>query len=334
MKGSRNQYFDLLRGVAIVMVIGIHTFSYSNGNFQSTMGCINVLIRQILNCAVPLFLAISGFFLANKDLSDKEKRLTFWKHQIPKVYIPTLIWGVPWLCLAIYDGKSTILSILLWVVCGLSIFYYIALIIQYYMLLPIIQRVTNPIRLKWGMIISFLISIVSIVLVTWIRALQGKTLPLIIYAGPFPVWLMFFVLGVTLAKSKRDYKLLWGLLAAVASLLLQFFEAHYLESIGASGMGIKISSFLFSASIIVVLFSKKLECSFNSANLLNKLMVWIGSLSFGMYLTHMLVYWILKQWCFFDGWYMRWIVVLLLDVVFVVALKSILPKRFIKLLGL
>ena len=55
----RIPYFDFLRGVAIIMVVFIHCFgicySYSNVNIPV------ITIRNLLNVAVPLFFAISGF---------------------------------------------------------------------------------------------------------------------------------------------------------------------------------------------------------------------------------------------------------------------------------
>ena len=50
---ERIAYFDFLRGLAIMMVVGIHTY---------TLGEDSTVVRQILNTAVPLFIAISGYF--------------------------------------------------------------------------------------------------------------------------------------------------------------------------------------------------------------------------------------------------------------------------------
>ena len=57
---KRIEYYEFLRGIAILMVIAIHT--YISGNFASVEGTISIISRQTLNCAVPIFLALSGFF--------------------------------------------------------------------------------------------------------------------------------------------------------------------------------------------------------------------------------------------------------------------------------
>lgn len=102
MKHSHISYFDFLRGIAIMMVIGIHT--YSGGSFDDVAGAVNVIFRQLLNCAVPLFLAMSGFFIARKDLSSKDSYFAFLKKQIPKVYIPCLVWSLPLFALSTRGG--------------------------------------------------------------------------------------------------------------------------------------------------------------------------------------------------------------------------------------
>lgn len=60
---QRDFYYDFLRGIAIMMVIGIHTYTDGFMHF-------NLFLRQFLNCAVPIFLAISGYFIGRKNLEN------------------------------------------------------------------------------------------------------------------------------------------------------------------------------------------------------------------------------------------------------------------------
>lgn len=137
MKQQRNTYFDALRGLAILMVTAIHTYKCGINGYVDFA---NLGIRQILNCAVPLFFCMSAFFLFKKDLSNKQAVFHFWKHQIPKVYIPTVLWSLPYWGLAIMHGESIFTNTFNLVVCGFSVYYFIAVTIQYYLLLPLIQR--------------------------------------------------------------------------------------------------------------------------------------------------------------------------------------------------
>ena len=138
---QRNHYYDFLRGIAIMMVVGIHTFCTSETNMQDKAIDVNTLVRQILNCAVPIFLAISGYFLCTKNLDTWTDKKTFWRRQMPKVYVPTMIVSLPFFALAIKNGNSPIAAVMTMLACGFSVYYFVALIIQYYALLPIFKKV-------------------------------------------------------------------------------------------------------------------------------------------------------------------------------------------------
>lgn len=73
-----------------MLVVSIHT-SKMPEDFSTFSDYCCMGIFQIGMLAVPIFLAISGYFLVNKNLSSKNEILIFWKKQIPKVYIPMLI---------------------------------------------------------------------------------------------------------------------------------------------------------------------------------------------------------------------------------------------------
>ena len=64
MTKQRDTYFDFLRGIAIIMVIGIHTYVDGLMHF-------NLFLRQFLNCAVPIFLAIPATLSAASHLKKK-----------------------------------------------------------------------------------------------------------------------------------------------------------------------------------------------------------------------------------------------------------------------
>lgn len=92
---ERSHYFDFLKGIAILMVVGIHTVPKVTG-FYSLETTVTILIRLLLNCAVPLFLAISGWFLSTKLFNNRHEIITFYRKRIIRVYIPLIICGM-WL---------------------------------------------------------------------------------------------------------------------------------------------------------------------------------------------------------------------------------------------
>ena len=138
---ERIAYFDFLRGLAIMMVVGIHTY---------TLGKDNIVVRQLLNTAVPLFIAISGYFLSQKKMENKDDYFSFLKKQLPKVYLPVLVWSLPLYALALYSGRSILWQTVLLFGCGLSIYYFVAFIMQCYIVLPLINHCISNNKLNRG----------------------------------------------------------------------------------------------------------------------------------------------------------------------------------------
>ncbi|WP_263357027.1 acyltransferase [Acidicapsa ligni] len=88
----RHRGFDLLRVIAIYMVMQIHTgeFEYiaPNGTVLHTAGSWAVgWTNSLLRVCVPLFVMITGFFLF--PIGDERK---FFRKRFTRVLIPFLIW--------------------------------------------------------------------------------------------------------------------------------------------------------------------------------------------------------------------------------------------------
>lgn len=340
MEQKRNQYFDFLRGLAIIMVVGIHTYPGHDG-FNSVRDELFVFVRQVINLPVPIFLAISGFFLSKKSLLTKADCYNFYKRQISRVYFPALIWGFPWLLLAIrYGNDGILLSVCLWLCCGLSVLYFIALVIQCYLLLPVIQKITPP-RLNKshtkyiGLVFAAVITILAVSVVVWGRSICGIHIPLIVFAGPFPLWIVFFVLGVYLANADRNYNIKYLLVLTILALVLQMIETHYLDKFHGVGDDIKISWVLYSFVVILLLFSKRLEIIYNrNFSVINTAVTYVGVWSFGIYLTHYLVRFVYYHLVPLRFWPLDWFLVIMLDLMFLYFVRRVLPKQSYKLLGI
>ena len=247
---KRNTYFDFLRGLAIMMVVGIHTY---------TLGKDSTVVRQLLNTAVPLFIAISGYFLSQKKMENKDDYLFFLKKQFPKVYLPVLVWSLPLYAIALYSGSSIIKQTILLLSCGLSIYYFVAFIMQCYVVLPVINNYISGNKRR-VVIVSCLISFAWIAGVMYMNTIQGKGIPLILYAGPLPCWLMFFVLGVMIGhKPERNYSIILPIVITILGFILSVIETDYLLDHRGKGVGIKPSSFINSAGMIFLMFSNKVE---------------------------------------------------------------------------
>ena len=322
---QRNLYFDTLRGIAILMVVAIHTFiACEFDNFQSICA---ISMREIFNVAVPLFLAISGFFIGRKKFESNYQIITFWKKQIPKVYIPTLFWSIPYLTLALYHQQSLLKNILVFLLCGYSIYYFIALIIQCYLLLPFIQKKMLNYAMG-GVILSLSLICVAVISYTSITRF-----PLIVFAGPVIVWLIFFWIGVFLSRRERNYKIGWIFIGVLLSFVLMLIETKYRHEATGGGYGIKPSSFIFSFLMILLLLSKRMEQKYVKDNIINKVLTVVGDYSFPIYLIHYFVITIVFHFVTVSNWIARWIVVVSIAMLFIYIVRKVLPNKCLKIIG-
>ena len=322
---KRNTYFDFLRGLAIMMVVGIHTY---------TLGKDSTVVRQLLNTAVPLFVAISGYCLSQKRMENKDDYLFFLKKQFPKVYLPVLVWSLPLYAIALYSGSSIIKQTILLLSCGLSIYYFVAFIMQCYVVLPVINNYISGNKRR-VVIVSCLISFAWIAGVMYMNTIQGKGIPLILYAGPLPCWLMFFVLGVVIGhKPERNYSIILPIVITILGFIISVIESDYLLDHYGKGVGIKPSSFIYSAGMIFLMFSNKVENLIRRTGAIYRFIIWIGSLSFGIYLVHCYFISFFVKRLPIDSWLLQWSLALFLTVVFILILRKLLPTKYHKYLGI
>lgn len=322
---KRNTYFDFLRGLAIMMVVGIHTY---------TLGKDSTVVRQLLNTAVPLFIAISGYCLSQKRMENKDDYLFFLKKKFSKVYLPVLVWSLPLYAIALYSGSSIIKQTILLLSCGLSIYYFVAFIMQCYVVLPVINNYISGNKRR-VVIVSCIISFAWIAGVMYMNTIQGKGIPLILYAGPLPCWLMFFVLGVMIGhKPERNYSIILPMVIAILGFILSVIETDYLLDHYGKGVGIKPSSFIYSAGMIFLMFSNKVENLIRRTGAIYRFIIWIGSLSFGIYLVHCYFISFFVKRLPIDSWLLQWSLALFLTVVFILILRKLLPTKYHKYLGI
>ena len=320
---QRDTYFDFLRGIAIIMVIGIHTYTDGLMHF-------NLFLRQILNCAVPIFLAISGYFIGHKSFVEQGSYVKFLKKQVPRVYIPMLFWSIPWMLLAIRGGESPMVSVIRTFVGDMSIFYFIILIIQYYALTPLMQRVNR----KSGAVI---ITIIGISLYDYVMRIENVKLSLVESAGIFPVWMIFYVMGVLKAQGfeillQNKHPLRYSILA----IILCCVHIYLLYRIGATVTpGIKLSAHIYSYFIIMWLFTDKARKCYNKIQnkALGRLFVYIGRVSFFMYLTHCLVLFTFSHLHIPDFWSLRWLLGIVLSTLMAYVCDKKCPARMRRYVG-
>ena len=319
----RNKYFDFLRGIAIIFVVAIHTYNCEENS---------LVLRQFLNCAVPIFVAISGFFLYNNSFHNKDEYFRFLRKQALKVYLPTLVWSFPLLVIDAILGIYNFSSLLLYFLCGYSIYYFIAFIIQCYVFLPIFKKIFK-ISVWGGVIGSVVISMGWMIFIVKYNMIEHMNIPLLLYAGVLPCWLMFFILGMKISERKdRSYNLLFPSIIALFGFVMSVIESYYLFNNYSAGWGIKPSAFIYSLGVILVLFSISSELFYYKYSKRFRYVTYLGEMSFSVYLTHCYLLRIVGR-MHINNWFFRTILTLVLTLIFIKLIQIFLPQKYHKYVG-
>jgi len=156
--------------------------------------------------------------------------------------------------------------------------------------------------------------------------IEGHSFPLIVYAGPFFLWVVFYMLGIWFSTHSREHSLVAALVLLVAGYLASVFESMIYLPLHGGGLGIKLSSFIFSAGVIMLMFSSKMESLFRK-NKFMRMILYLGEISFGIYLLHMYVRVALSHVMPGNSWLLNWIFTLALTVALIAFSKKVLPRH-------
>ncbi len=281
---NRIAYYDILRGMAIIGVLIGHSSGVGEGFEATSFDFIGtVLLRLVINFCVPLFLALSGFFLANKKVEKSKDYKGFIKKQIPRVLVPYIIWSFLYSMMTFFNGAdiNTIIEKFLTFQSSAPM-YFIFLIIQYYLLLPILKKLAN----NKGLILSAAISLTCGLLIIYFREYTSIKLPLVVFAGFFPTYLVFFVLGLYLRNNKINLTNHQLIPLVILFYLLSCLETYILytkfSNIKTAANPENITSFLYSFFIIIFFFQNVRDSN-------NRLMNYFGEISFGIYFSHIII---------------------------------------------
>lgn len=198
---AKNKIYEIeiMRALGCLLVVLIHvtaffwtTFTPGSLAFKSV-----VLMNTLARFVVPCFIFMSGFVLYYA-YSDKEiNPLTFYKKRMSKVLIPYLIWCVIYIFWNIrfqgyaYDVKSVLRYIILGK--ANSHLYFVCLIIQFYVLFPLIIKVFKWFKNRYLATLFFFGF--NFYFIFNVKLFYSSRL--------FMYYIMFFVLGLFIADLKK-----------------------------------------------------------------------------------------------------------------------------------
>lgn len=291
---SRLEYYDVVRGIAVIMVVAIHTFGSVYA--YETLTLAGVFVRQLLNCAVPLFCVSSAFFLINKDT---ENYRTYLFPHVLRVWLPLLVYSLPWFAYDVWKNGGSITSALK-LMGGHSVYYFAGVVVQFYVLLPLFQKycVLRNVGVMWLITLLWVAGYIYIALPLY------SALPLVAYGGVILCWIVYFALGSAYVKDGMKSRVSVRLCAAgcIAAAVLCCAESVFLTTANESlsGVGIKPSAVLFSVCACALLYADRCAQAYRSGAVTRRI-ARLGRFSYGMYLGHLYVLWAGGKICAYTG---------------------------------
>lgn len=160
-----------------------------------------------------------------------------------------------------------------------------------------------------------------------------------ISGAPFPKWVFYFGVGILYGNNKLSRIRVSRILCiAILCLMLSIIETSYIDLYGHKVAGMKPSAMLFSSCIVLILLNpsaRQMYLDRLSGSYLTRTLIWIGNVSFYIYLVHCLFMLFIGRVDFISSnWIFYWISTLLVTLVSAYILQKILPSKYHKFLGL
>lgn len=143
-----NLNFDIIRAIAIIFVIGIHSLGLVNDALADgdSVARLTNAAMSIVYAGVPLFVMLSGALLLGKD----EPINTFFKKRVNRLLLPFFFWSIiAGTMLYLQDGGRSIvicietLSIKMLTTGVHGIYWYVYMIIGLYLITPFLRTIIH-----------------------------------------------------------------------------------------------------------------------------------------------------------------------------------------------
>jgi surface polysaccharide O-acyltransferase-like enzyme len=250
-----------------------------------------LVFRQFIDFAIPMFLALAGYF---SSYSRGSSVSNYWHRRTIRILPPYLFWTAIFILL---QRPSTFLSPIAIAVDvligrGIGIGYFVIVLLQFIVITPLIANI----RKSWQHIaLMTLMTIVSLVLtyVTRIQYADSIFARFPFHSLPFFMWYPFYHLGVYMAQKKSDDDFILSKHTPIIfAMFLLFIGASIVEGVlfayqGFWSFGISRSKATnFLASIALFLFAVGLHRKDHQVK--DSFLSWIGIYTYPIYLMHKL----------------------------------------------
>ncbi len=286
----RDLSFDALRGLAIFLVVlshaGVIGWYFKDAETGVWNFYYSMFVRQMVMCTIPIFLAVSGYWLAGARCESWADYRAFVKKRVTRIFIPYLFWSFFFYGIIVLRGQPHSLSDLIYKLLTGGVegnYFFLLMLLQFYLLTPLFIRLA---KVRGATALVVLVHVLFVAFIYALRFGYNKDIPFAYVKIPFVSWLCCFYVGV-IYRLHPDFlsrsSVWWFAVSAPLLLLLSLVEGGLLTRYDYFEFAIndiKYSTLLYAIAVILLLFKIRLRVNWPP------LLVFLGNYSFGIYFTH------------------------------------------------
>lgn len=295
--------YDLVRTIAIFMVVAIHSNVIYLESNQGNIGWIIVMeMTALCLMSVPLFFMISGALLL--DCNQEVGICELFSKRLPKQFIPFILWSLIYVFSRIAMGRVP-LSIqpfikLLYEPAYYQ-FWFMYTLLGIYLLLPILQvlvRYLNQKQMEYMLIIWFIFSVVIPGISYFVKEFRiSEHIDLVLCEG----YIGYFLLGFYLKKYRKNVTIRLSLFLSGLGIFITGVAA-YLEWLFCVNFEKKYFGYVYQVYLLpgvvitvigIFLICQKMDIS--HSNIFSKAIIKMSELSIGVFYVHMLILIVLER---------------------------------------
>lgn len=317
---GKNREIGILRGIAICAVVGIHTFSMGVSNVTAGMSSwAYEIFHSLLQFAVPCFIFISSVLLSYPLKGRKLDLKKFYSKKVLRIVIPYILWTLFYLGIKVVTEQLAISELFkaenwfLWIFVGKSYthLYYMSVILQLYLFTPILLGFVQGIQKVFKKFDFIAVVIISIALQVGIYFLNRYYIRQYFpYQATMMIWYIYIILfGIWIGFNYERFKaglkkyapVVWFLYAFNTIISISYTVCLHL--INKNDMSIKISTAWYQCNwftyaiftTLMLLWVCLMVSEHNIDNKITKVIEILGDYSFGIYLMHPVITFVLRK---------------------------------------
>lgn len=294
-QNNKIAYIPIIKAIACFAIVILHSFYGADGSFEKTTAehNISLIIKNLMNWAVPCFVMVSGALLLDPARKAGIKKI-FTKY-LSRMVIALIVFSVLFRLfdmILFKEGFSfTFITdglLNAWQSKSWSHMWYIYMMISIYLMLPVYKKITQTAE-KNDIVYMVCLYGIFQAIVPFIETTLDTKIPIYIFVST--VYPFYFFCGYALHKEYIKLNAVISAIITIISAVLIAFLTYYAENSGKETLETALSAYTcpLYGLLAIGVYSLFQNIKNEKNNIFFKFINSVSNCSFGIYLIHMAV---------------------------------------------